>query len=74
MDDKVQGMVLVERKLQKAVVIYFLTEKKNNLDELNELYNTGWKVINQSAMGGGGGNNAVEITTNYGGLKNKEPS
>ncbi|WP_156130553.1 hypothetical protein [Paenibacillus durus] len=45
--------------MQKAIVVYFLTEKKNNLEELNELLNTGWKLISQSAMGGGGGNNAV---------------
>ncbi|QJD82923.1 hypothetical protein [Cohnella herbarum] len=45
--------------MQQAIVVYFLSEKKNNLDELNHLLASGWKVINQSAMGGGGGNNAV---------------
>jgi hypothetical protein len=45
--------------MQQAIIVYFLTEKKNNLDELNNMLANGWKVINQSAMGGGGGNNAV---------------
>lgn len=45
--------------MQQAIIVYCLTEKKNNLDELNKMLAIGWKVINQSAMGGGGGNNAV---------------
>ncbi|MBY9080226.1 hypothetical protein KIH86_02560 [Paenibacillus sp. HN-1] len=45
--------------MQKAFVVYYLTDKKNNLNELNELLNNGWRVVSQSAMGGGGGNNAV---------------
>jgi hypothetical protein len=45
--------------MQQAIIVYFLTEKKNNLDELNNMLANGWKVINQSAMGGGGGYNAV---------------
>ncbi|MNB85495.1 hypothetical protein D3C81_2101120 [compost metagenome] len=45
--------------MQKAIIVYYLTDKRNNLDELNELLNTGWRFVSQSAMGGGGGNNAV---------------
>ncbi|CAH0119955.1 hypothetical protein PAE9249_02464 [Paenibacillus sp. CECT 9249] len=45
--------------MQKAIVVYFLTEKKNNLDELNTLLNEGWKVLSQKPMGVGGGNNAA---------------
>lgn len=45
--------------MQKALILYASTEKKNNLNELNQLLNEGWKVISQSAMGGGGGNSFV---------------
>ena len=45
--------------MQKAVIVYFLTEKKNNLDELNNLLNDGWKVLSQNPMGVGEGNNAA---------------
>jgi hypothetical protein len=45
--------------MQQAIIVYYLTDKKHNLDELNTMLENGWKVINQSAMGGGGGNNAV---------------
>jgi len=44
--------------MQKAVVVYFLTEKKNNLDEINELLSEGWKVISQEPMSGGNRSNA----------------
>ncbi|SEN95536.1 hypothetical protein [Paenibacillus sp. OV219] len=38
--------------MQKAIVVYYISEKKNNLDELNNMLENGWKVINQSPMGG----------------------
>ncbi len=42
--------------MQKAVIVYYLTEKKNNLDELNQLLSEGWKVISQNPMSNGQGN------------------
>jgi len=39
--------------VQKAIIVYFLTEKRNNLDELNQLLSEGWKVHSQKPMGGG---------------------
>lgn len=39
--------------MQKAVVVYFLTEKKNSLDELNQLLADGWKVVSQMPMSAG---------------------
>lgn len=45
--------------MQKAFVLYYLTDKRNNLNELNELLNNGWRVVSQNAMGGGEANNAV---------------
>lgn len=50
-----------ERRLenmQKAFIVYFITEKRNNLDELNNLLSDGWKVESQRPMGVGD-NNAV---------------
>ncbi|MBD8589957.1 hypothetical protein IFT92_19385 [Peribacillus simplex] len=44
--------------MQKAIVVY-LTEKKNNLSDLNQLLQEGWKVVSQSAMSGAGGGGAV---------------
>ncbi|MGE6720544.1 hypothetical protein ACQKGD_24800 [Peribacillus frigoritolerans] len=41
--------------MQKAIVVYYLTEKKNNLSDLNQLLQEGWKVVSQSAMSGTGG-------------------
>ncbi|WP_161807551.1 hypothetical protein [Bacillus sp. FJAT-28004] len=38
--------------MQQAIVVYYISEKKNNLDELNKMLENGWKVINQRAMGG----------------------
>jgi hypothetical protein len=43
-------------KKQKAIIVSYLTDKKNNLEELNELLSQGWKVVSQSSMGGGGMN------------------
>lgn len=37
--------------MQKAVVVYYFTDKKNNLDELNRLLAEGWKVVDQRPMG-----------------------
>ena len=45
--------------MQKAIVVYYLTDKKNNLSELNQLLQEGWKVVSQSAMSGAGGGGAV---------------
>ncbi|MNR66916.1 hypothetical protein D3C85_1906420 [compost metagenome] len=36
--------------MQKAFVLYFMSEKKSNLDELNRLLAEGWKVASQSPM------------------------
>lgn len=38
--------------MQQAIVVYYTSGKKNNLDELNTLLENGWKVIKQSSMGG----------------------
>ncbi|NQX67312.1 hypothetical protein HQN90_14415 [Paenibacillus alba] len=40
--------------MQKAIIVNYVTDKKNNLGELNELLAQGWKVVSQSAMGSGG--------------------
>ncbi len=40
--------------MQRAIIVSYLTDKKNNLEELNELLSQGWKVVSQSSMGGGG--------------------
>lgn len=42
-----------ECHMQKAIIVYFATEKKNNLDELNQLLAEGWKVVSQMPMGAG---------------------
>lgn len=47
--------------MQKAIIVYFLTEKRNNLDELNQLLQDGWKVVSQSPMGVGDGNSAFSM-------------
>ncbi|WP_156351152.1 hypothetical protein [Neobacillus vireti] len=39
--------------MQKAIVVYYVTDKKNNLSDLNQLLQEGWKVVSQSAMSGG---------------------
>jgi hypothetical protein len=44
--------------INRLIIIFFSlisSDKKNNLEELNQLLSQGWKVVNQSAMGGGGG-------------------
>lgn len=40
--------------MQKAIVVYYYTGEKNNLSDLNQLLQEGWKVVSQSAMSGGG--------------------
>lgn len=45
--------------MQKAIVIYYISEKNNNLSDLNLLLQEGWKVVSQSAMSGAGGGGAV---------------
>jgi hypothetical protein len=47
--------------MQKAVIIWFFTEKKNNLEELNALLADGWKVISQKPMGVGESNTAYSL-------------
>ena len=39
--------------MQKAIVVQYFNDKKNNLAELNQLLQEGWKVTSQSAMSGG---------------------
>ena len=45
--------------MQKALVIYYLTDKKNNIEVLNNLLLEGWKVVSQRPMGVGEGSNAA---------------
>jgi hypothetical protein len=48
--------------INRLIIIFFSlisSDKKKNLEELNQLISQGWKVVNQSAMGGGGGFNSV---------------
>ncbi|SFS77719.1 hypothetical protein [Paenibacillus sp. BC26] len=37
--------------MQQEIIVYYMSEKKNNLDELNKMLENGWKVINQRPMG-----------------------
>jgi hypothetical protein len=39
--------------MQKAIVVHYYSDKKNNLSDLNQLLQEGWKVVSQSAMSGG---------------------
>ncbi|CAM3569138.1 hypothetical protein PALU110988_29325 [Paenibacillus lupini] len=36
--------------MQKAIVVHYFNEKKNNLAELNQLLQDGWKVVSQNPM------------------------
>ncbi|CAG7659156.1 hypothetical protein PAECIP111802_07419 [Paenibacillus allorhizosphaerae] len=45
--------------MQKAIVVHYFNDKKNNLSELNQLLQEGWKVVSQSAMSGGEGGATV---------------
>lgn len=36
--------------MQKAFILYFMSEKRNNLEELNQHLAEGWKVASQSPM------------------------
>lgn len=47
--------------MQKALIVYFLTEKRNNVDELNNLLAEGWKVESQRPMGVGDNNAAFSL-------------
>lgn len=40
--------------MQKAIVVYYISDEQNNLSDLNQLLQEGWKVVSQSAMSGGG--------------------
>jgi hypothetical protein len=37
--------------MQKAITVNYQSEKKNNLSELNQLLQEGWKVVSQSPVG-----------------------
>lgn len=39
--------------MQKAIIVQYYNDKKNNLSDLNQLLQEGWKVVSQSAMSGG---------------------
>ncbi|PWV94505.1 hypothetical protein DFQ01_13070 [Paenibacillus cellulosilyticus] len=47
--------------MQKAIVVYFLTEKKNNVSELNQLLADGWKVVSQNPMSGSQSNASLSL-------------
>ncbi|WP_276357591.1 hypothetical protein [Cohnella caldifontis] len=47
--------------MQRAIVVYFLTEKKNNLDELNQLLSEGWRVVSQEPMSGSQSNASMSL-------------
>lgn len=37
--------------MQKAITVNYQSDKKNNLGELNQLLQEGWKVVSQSPVG-----------------------
>ncbi|MFB5662980.1 hypothetical protein [Alteribacillus sp. HJP-4] len=37
--------------MQKAITIHYQSDKKNNVSELNQLLEEGWKVVSQSPVG-----------------------
>ncbi|MDO6655469.1 MULTISPECIES: hypothetical protein [Bacillales] len=37
--------------MQKAITVNYQSDKKNNLNELNQLLQEGWKVVSQSPVG-----------------------
>lgn len=45
--------------MQKAIIVHHLSATKNNLSELNQLLQEGWKIVSQSAMSGAGGGGGV---------------
>lgn len=47
--------------MQKAIIVWFFSEKRNNLDELNNLLSDGWKVMSQKPMGTGESNVALSL-------------
>jgi len=47
--------------MQQAIVVYFLTEKRNNLEELNRLLSEGWKVVSQNPMSGSQSNASCSL-------------
>lgn len=47
--------------MQKAIIVWFFSEKKNNLEELNNLLSDGWKVMSQKPMGAGETNVSVSL-------------
>lgn len=38
--------------MQEAIVVYYVTSKKNNLEVLNAMLSDGWRVVSQNPMGG----------------------
>ena len=47
--------------MQKAMVVSWFSEKKNNVEELNDLLKDGWKVLSQNPMSGGDRNIALSL-------------
>lgn len=47
--------------MQKAFVIQYYSEKRNNLAELNQLLEGGWKVVSQGAMSGSDGGTVYSL-------------
>ncbi|WP_171056475.1 hypothetical protein [Paenibacillus sinopodophylli] len=41
--------------MQKAIVVQYYHERKNNVAELNQFLEEGWKVVSQSNMTEAGG-------------------
>ncbi|MBM7553214.1 hypothetical protein JOC33_002112 [Thalassobacillus pellis] len=37
--------------MQKAIIVSYQSDKKNNVSELNQLLQEGWKVVSQSPVG-----------------------
>ncbi|WP_270181104.1 hypothetical protein [Alkalihalobacillus sp. CinArs1] len=37
--------------MQKAITVKYQSDKNNNVDELNQLLQEGWKVVSQSPVG-----------------------
>ncbi|WP_156882593.1 hypothetical protein [Halalkalibacillus halophilus] len=37
--------------MQKAITVKYQSDKNNNVDELNQLLEEGWKVVSQSPVG-----------------------
>lgn len=58
---RIKTMTKERDAMQKAFIVYFLTEKRNNLDELNRLLSEGWKLHSQKPMGTGESTGAYSL-------------